>query len=210
MTTVADLRAERPLTWVFVGDSIMQAARWTAGARGWVQLLEEAVRWQANRPLDAFINSAVSGWTLRDFLPHHERLLGRFGADVVHVSFGTNESHVSRGPVPVKVYEEQLNQVADRVRSSGALLVLHTPIETVEAVAHGCLDVSAYADAVRRVATRTGAVLVDHDAAWRQRWGGMPPILWLGDRIHPNAAGHRAMADTTADALAIERWVPSE
>lgn len=208
MTTLDDLTGERPLTWVFVGDSIMQAARWTDGARGWVQLLEERVRWQLGRTKDVFINNAVSGATVAELMPLYDHYVTRFAPDVVHVSYGTNESHVSRGPVPVADYAEVLADVADGVLKTGALLVLHTPIDNSEAVDHECLDVSAYADAVRDLAARTGAVLVDHDAAWREQWSTLPPIKWLGDRIHPNAAGHRAMADTTADALGIGRWTP--
>ncbi len=210
MTGVADLDGERPLTWVFVGDSIMQAAKWTDGARGWVQLLEERVRWQLSRFEDVFVNNAVSGTTVAELLPLYDHFVTRFAPDVVHVSYGTNESHVSRGPVPVGDYARDLSDVAERVLATGALLVLHTPIDNSEAVDHQCLNVASYADAVRDLAAQEGAVLVDHDAVWRARWGALPPIAWLGDRIHPNAAGHRAMADTTCDALGIGRWVPGQ
>jgi lysophospholipase L1-like esterase len=48
---------------------------------------------------------------------------------------------------------------------------------------------------VRELAAETGALLVDHEAHWLARFPDTDPLAWLDDPAHPNAAGHRVMAD---------------
>jgi lysophospholipase L1-like esterase len=47
---------------------------------------------------------------------------------------------------------------------------------------------------LRALAEQTGVALVDADRAFRARGLGLEPPTWMADVLHPNAAGHQALA----------------
>ena len=49
-----------------------------------------------------------------------------------------------------------------------------------------------------------GFFLLDHHAHWSERFGGGTAWDWLDEPVHPNAAGHRAMAELTARTLGLD------
>ncbi|MFE0463850.1 SGNH/GDSL hydrolase family protein [Kitasatospora sp. NPDC058965] len=193
-----ELSAE-PMTWVMTGDSITQAVLHTHGARGWVEHVHERVRWQLDRLTDLVLNTGVSGWRAADVLGSYDHLIGRFAPDVLSISLGTNDARA--GLAGLAGFEGALRELL--ARSADAQLVLHTPLVVSRAGREARAELPAYCETVRRVAADTGALLVDHEAFWRARFGDEDPISWLDDPAHPNAVGHLAMANHTLRVLGL-------
>ena len=188
-TAIKDLLAGNdPVTWVFAGDSIVQASRWTDGARGYVELFAERVRYDLERTLDVVINTGVSGWRARDLAANLDRAVLRHRPDVVVIGIGTNDAK----DTSVEDFLVRLGSIIDRVRGVGSHVALQTPVPgPVEAI-------PAFVEAVRRLAVESGAALVDHNATWQPA-----EPRWYGDPTHPNAEGHRVMARTLINALGV-------
>lgn len=209
MGDLADLLASgRPLTWVFAGDSITQGVVHTHGSRCWAEHVTERIRWDCGRPLDVCINTGIAGWTAPGVWRHFEHLIGRFSPDVVSVALGMNDC--CEGRAGRAHFADALGQIARRSVELGdddrpTALVLHT----LNAVAGGAWNdpaqVAAYCDIVRDIAAQTGAVLVDHHSHWLEHFAGAEPWEWLDEPVHPNAAGHRAMAELTLRTLGLGR-----
>ena len=188
-----------PMTWVFTGDSITQAVLHTHGARGWVEHLQERIRWQLDRLQDVVINTGVSGWTAPLVLDHYEHLIGRFSPDVVSVSLGTNDAKTA----DVAGFTTALGELARRAVASGAQLILHTPVTMSLSASQQHPLLGAFAEGVRDVAFESGALLVDHYAHWQAAFVDAEPLAWLDDPRHPNAAGHLEMADLTLRQIGL-------
>ncbi|OKI54856.1 SGNH/GDSL hydrolase family protein [Micromonospora sp. CB01531] len=182
------LTGDEPVTWVFAGDSIVQAARWTDGARGYAELFSECIRHERGRSLDVVINTGVSGWRSTNLAANLDRAVLRHTPDVTVIGVGTNDAK----DTPVEDYLAVMVPIIDRVRQSGSRVALQTPVP-------GPIEgIPAYVEAIRTLAAEQGAALVDHHA----RWQPADP-RWYGDPTHPNAEGHRVMALTLIGALGV-------
>ncbi len=189
-------------TWVLAGDSITHGVFHTHGERSWAELLHERVRWELDRLDDVVINAGVSGWTAAQVLAEYDWLIGRFGPDVLNVSLGTNDA--AAGKDGLEAFAADLTRIAERAKAGGAQLVLHTPVLTLaDAPAWRREHLGAYAQTVREVANRVGATLVDHEEAWERELQGAAPTAWMDDHTHPNAVGHRRMANLTLATLGL-------
>jgi acyl-CoA thioesterase I len=191
--------SEQPMTWVMTGDSITQAVLHTHGGRGWVEHVQERVRWQLDRLTDIVVNSGVSGWRAPDVLAAYDHLIGRFTPDVVSISLGTND--VLAGTDGLAEFDQAMRSIV--AKAAGAQLVLHTPVLVSQAGRPARAEMPRYCQAVREIAADNGAVLVDHEAHWRARFADEDPIAWLDDPAHPNAAGHLEMANHTLRAMGL-------
>lgn len=190
-----------PTTWLFVGDSITQGVLHTHGARSFVEHCAEAIRWEKGRLRDVVVNAGVSGWTVPDVLADFDFRVTRWAADVVVAMLGTNDAKA--GPDGVAAFEDQLTELATRIRATGAQLVLQVP-PPLRGEPSGRSAMPAYVAVVRAVAARESVPLVDHDLDWTQnlREGGLDDE-WLADNIHPNAAGHERMARRVLEVLDV-------
>ncbi|WP_327064848.1 SGNH/GDSL hydrolase family protein [Kitasatospora sp. NBC_01302] len=188
-----------PMTWVMTGDSITQAVLHTHGARGWVEHVHERVRWQLDRLTDVVVNTGVSAWRASDVLAAYDHLIGRFEPDVLSISLGTNDARA--GLAGLAEFRESMSAII--ARADGAQIVLHTPVLVSLAGRAARAELPAYCQAVREIAAETGALLVDHEAYWLARFPDSDPIAWLDDPAHPNAVGHRHMADHTLRTLGL-------
>ncbi|MGQ7313154.1 SGNH/GDSL hydrolase family protein [Microbacterium arabinogalactanolyticum] len=187
---------------MFTGDSITQGVYHTHGARSWVELVHERVRWELDRLDDVVINTGVSGWTVPLITERFDHLIGRFTPQVVSIALGTNDAHA--GPGGLEVFEAGLKTLAYRAQELGAHVVLHTPVLTMpDAPENRRRTLSGYAERVRGVAQALDATLVDHENHWRDHFGTAAPTPWMDDHTHPNAVGHREMANTTLKTLGL-------
>ncbi|WP_331728146.1 GDSL-type esterase/lipase family protein [Streptomyces sp. NBC_00158] len=194
-----------PMTWVATGDSITQAVLHTHGARGWVEHLQERVRWQMDRLTDIVVNTGVSGWRAVDVLGSYEHLVGRFAPDVLSISLGTNDARAGLAGLPE--FHDAMHRLIGRT-GTDTQIVLHTPVLVSIAGREARGALPAYAQAVRDIAKETGALLVDHEAYWNGHFGGADPIAWLDDPAHPNAVGHLRMAEHTLRTLGLGAMEP--
>lgn len=189
-------------TWVFTGDSITQGAYHTHGFRSWVELVSERVRWELGRTQDIVINSGVSAWTAQEINTDFEYLIGRFAPQVLSVSLGTNDA--LDGEAGLNKFRRRLTEIVRRGTKIHSTVVLHTPVLVLRdapPARHEWLP--AYAEVIRTIANDEGAILVDHEQHWRQHFAAEAPTAWMDDNTHPNAVGHRHIADTTLRTLRL-------
>ncbi|SFF30734.1 Lysophospholipase L1 [Actinacidiphila alni] len=195
------LAADRPLTWVIAGDSVAQGARWTAGERDYAQHLEERVRYELARYADAFTRTAVSGWRTGDVAGTLDRVT-RPEPDIVSLGIGLNDTKL--GPAHLADFDRGLRDVVARLRSAGALVLLHLPNPVrPQAPPELIGPLPEYVAAMRAVGRDTGCVVVDHYTPWTGAGDGWAPAAWMGDPIHPNGRGHKVMAGTLLRTLGL-------
>lgn len=186
-----------PVDWLFTGDSIVAAARWTGVHRGYADLFAERVRHWLGRRDDTVLNTAVSGWRvprLRDAL---ETSVLRHAPHVVVIGLGSNDAN--EGPAGLAAFRREYAAVVRHIgETTGAAVVLQTP-PTVAPGRPQAGSLAAYADAVREVAAGTGSHLVDHHAIWRA--DGDDALALLVDGLHPGPEGHQKLARDLLTAL---------
>jgi len=201
-------QSERPLTWLFAGDSITQGAVFTRGWRDYVGLFRERL-WELGRTEDVVVNTAVAGWTVAKLAPRIEERILRFRPDRVFLMFGTNDA--GAGPDGIARFAQDYAAVIGECRRQGIEdLVVQTavpglPVEAEHMVeAHygapadglrtAMAHLPAYVEATRAAARELGVALVDHWSAWR----ALGPIVGglLNAGFHPNEYGHRLIAHT--------------
>lgn len=185
--------------WVFYGDSITHGAKHTCGWRSFPEIFAERVRYELHLGEDIVINSGISGHTtvqLLDELEFRVRI-AELRPHVVLLMIGCNDSL----KVPdIAVFQKNLTMLVRKFRELGAIPVLQTctPIrKTPENPDYMTRfeRLPAYNDAIRRTAAESDAVLVDHDARWREIASSPEKLArLLGEAIHPGALGHLEIA----------------
>lgn len=209
MTTARSLSAllagTAPLTWVTAGDSITHGLRHTRGARSYPEHLHELIRGDLGRRTDTIINTAISGHKVTDILDDFPHRVSRWSPDVVTIMIGTNDCAIIDGLERVEPgqFAEGLTDLILRVQSLGAVPVLQTPPPIDPGGAPNRARLPEFVDAVRFVATDTGAILVDHHAHWLELGGNSLPWPLLDDPFHPGALGHKALALKLASVFGL-------
>ncbi|MBV9008667.1 MAG: arylesterase [Verrucomicrobia bacterium] len=167
-----------------LGDSLSEGFRLNP-RDAWPSLV--APRLRAVDPQFEVVNASVSGSTTAGGLRRLPSYLNRPVA-IFLLELGINDAF--RG-VSVAEIEENLQTIIDKVRAknSSAVIVvigMQFPIE-------GAADdyVVAFGKMFGELAERNHAALVPYLLAGV----GGDPTLNLDDRIHPNAAGHKALAE---------------
>lgn len=192
------LKDQAPIRWVFTGDSITQGAKHTLGYRSFPEIFSERVRWEMRRGRDMVVNSAISGSTASDILDDFEWRIAQFRPQVVVLMIGTNDA--AYPATSIADFSDCLGRLGTAIANLGAFLVLMTPNPIVESEAPERIRLAGFADALRNVANRSAAPLVD---VWKA-WAGVQDYdRWLEDAIHPNAAGHLAIAQQLFTELGI-------
>lgn len=198
------LLSSEPMVWVFWGDSVTQGMNvHLHGARSYVELWQEMVRWELrcgeeNRLNDTVVNLAQSAETAAHFLGRETLCMSSLQPQVVFINYGINEALYGISP---DAYRSALSDLVERARARGALPVLIVPPLTRTPV----VTVRQYEQAVRSLAQEKNVLLVDFAADWRNRLSGADkaPCSWMADDFHPNAVGHRILHRTMARSLNI-------
>lgn len=173
---------ERPVRIVVLGDSLA-AGLALEEAQAFPALVERQL---LERGYDVeVVNAGVSGDTSAGGLRRIDWVL-RQEPDLVVVELGANDG--LRG-LPVAETESNLERIIERAQRSGARVLLagmRIPSN------YGPRYTAEFAAVYPRLAERTGAALIPFllDGV------ALDPRLNLPDRIHPNPAGHRKIADT--------------
>ncbi|MBM3864587.1 MAG: arylesterase [Verrucomicrobia bacterium] len=178
--------AAAPRTVVFLGDSL------TAGygladpaSEAYPALIAERLR--AARTPWKVVNAGISGDTTAGGLRRIDWTL-RAPVDVLVVALGANDG--LRGVDPA-VTAANLRGIIERARARHpAVRILLAGMQLPPEL--GAAHTAAFARVFPDVAAATGSALVPFLLAGV----GGNPALNLGDRIHPNAAGHAVMAAT--------------
>lgn len=202
------LHDEAPLNWVLTGDSITHGLIHTQGERNYVDHLHELIRGDLARVQDAVINTAISGWRIVQLLEDFDRRVATWRPHVVTLMVGTNDCSTG-GVFPViepADFATSLTEFVARVREVGAIPVLMTQPAVDVTNAPERARIADFAQAVRDVAARHDAILVDHFARFAElgtgQTGGIPWGL-MNDPFHPNGTGHAVIAAGVARALGL-------
>lgn len=208
-----------PVVYIAVGASETAGVGADLPEQGWPEVLR-----RAHLPEGAaYTNLGVPGATVAQALD--QELPRALALQPTLVTVWLNANDLIAGVAPA-TYEAQLGQLVRALRRGGTtrVLVANTPpLELLPAYMDcrrpepgrrcplGSLlpppavvsaAVGNYNAAIQRVADAEGAVLVDlHGAALRQQAKGRFAPLVSRDGFHPSTLGHRAVADTFAEAL---------
>lgn len=195
---------------LFIGDSVTDCERarpvgeglFDAIGKGYVRLVDGLLMAAHPEAQIRVVNMGCSGNTVRD-------LASRWDADVVAhkpdwlaVMIGINDvwrqfdlPRQGEKAVPLDEYRATLDELVGRTRPILSGLVLMTPyfIETNRDDAMR-VRMDEYGAAVKDVAHRHRAIVVDTQAAFDRLLAHQHSAAIAWDRIHPNHLGHAALA----------------
>lgn len=195
---------------VIIGDSITDCERkrpvgeglFEALGKGYVSLVDGLIT--ARHPSHGIrvINQGISGNTVRDLQARWQTDVIDLKPDWLAVMIGINdvwrqfdipcqtEQHVS-----LSEYTQTLDKLLQQTRPSLKGLILMTPyfIEPNRADAMRAM-MDQYGNAVRELAEKHQAILVDTQAAFNSVLEHLHPAALAWDRVHPNRTGHLIIA----------------
>ncbi|WP_396642089.1 GDSL-type esterase/lipase family protein [Microbacterium sp.] len=203
--SITSAAAPRWRRYVALGDSITEglcdASRAPADQyRGWADrlalLLASAGAGGASG--FRFANLAVRSKRVRDVVERQLPAALALRPDLVSVLIGANDL-VKQGADPRRLAAE-VEAVVRTLRAAGCDVLLATPFLPHRRAARiFARRFAHYNSELRRIATETGALLLDVEA--------LPRIseleLWADDGVHLRSAGHRLLAYRAADVLGI-------
>ncbi|MCC7349636.1 MAG: SGNH/GDSL hydrolase family protein [Phycisphaerales bacterium] len=182
-----------PIKWLFTGDSITHGALHTFGWRDYTEHFSERIRYEMARVRDVILKTAISGWRIKFILDDLQWNVLQYQPHVVSIAVGMNDCN--DGPDGLESFQSQYLEVIDTIhKQTQAAVVVHTPprISALDTIRSQHLP--SYVDAIRRIAQKSGALLIDDYEHWQAAEKRGVLAYWLSDAIHPNECGHRAMA----------------
>ncbi len=206
--------AEKEPSIVALGDSITRGARPAKGSipavlpgETFCSILQSTLAAQGRNV--RIINAGVPSNRTDQGILRIEADVLRHKPDLVLIMYGTNDSCYDTGKteprLPLAEYEKNLTAMISSIRNSGGMPILMTPPplkdgwgvprNTVYAKSGSNGPLRSYAEACRRIAAREEIPLVDNFAIWTARGNDFVKPL-LPDGCHPNAAGHKILAET--------------
>lgn len=186
------ITSNKPVKWLFIGDSITHGAVHTSGARNYVELFIERVRWELDRRMDVVINTAISGDTTRELLTSFDWRVTQFRPHTVFVMIGMNDCSQDSGISP-DTFQTHLAHLATRIQKLDAVPVLQTTCPILRGQAPDREPhFPVFMERVRHVAAAHNLPLIDHERFWHRH--ADRHFFWMSDAFHPNAYGHRALA----------------
>lgn len=203
------MKSDKPLKFLFAGDSITHGASHTDGWRDYTEIFSERLRTELGRGRDFVIKTGISGWTTRKVREDLEWNILQFDADIVSIMLGMNDCATTH-ELSVSEFHDNYNYIIDQIQQrNNALIMLHTtnPIWDMAKDLRG--DLPQYTEAIREIADKRGLLLIDHDAYWAEQLEETPWNLyfWMSDCLHPNHHGHVVFARNMFKTLDI--WDPN-
>ncbi|WP_214628101.1 SGNH/GDSL hydrolase family protein [Paenibacillus agaridevorans] len=202
-------RGERAFI-VCIGDSITEQNYHLEGKLNYVGLLTERLMERYNRKSYVF-NVGKSGDTSQGILNRLDEDALRFGADLITVMIGINDS--VQGEAGIAQFKRNLEQIITRIIASGSEVLLLTQnaldYNIHEQAVQARTAYPEYAAAVREVAAATDTPLCDIYSHWREyvQESTNSHLMLMNDSIHPGAQGHVFIAGQIYHYLNI---MPSE
>lgn len=169
------------------------------GVRGWADRFAAALDRAQGGGL-AYANLAIRGRKLGPIVAEQLDPAIALRPDLVTIYAGAND--IMRPKVDLEAILATFDEAVARLVASGAHVVVFTPADPGDTRIYALVRsrFERYCDAVREIAARHGATLVDywHLTDYRDE------RLWDTDRMHMSAAGHQRMAIAVLDALGVQ------
>ena len=202
---------------VMIGDSITDASRaqpvgeglGEAVGRGYVSYVDALLSAVYPERAIRVVNMGTSGNTVRDLKARWQRDAIEQNPDWLSVMIGINDvwrqfdlPRQAEIHVLLEEYEQTLDDLLGRTRPRLKGLVLMTPyyLEPNRKDAMRA-QMDRYGAAVKRLAKRHDALLVDTQAAFDRVLHETYPASLAGDRVHPNHVGHMVLARAFLEAV---------
>ncbi|MGY8643102.1 MAG: SGNH/GDSL hydrolase family protein [Verrucomicrobiales bacterium] len=189
-----------PVKIICFGDSVTGVYYHTGGVRAYTNMLGIALKQIHPKADVTMINAGISGHTTVNALARIDRDVIAHQPDVVTVMFGLND--VGKN-VSIEDYRKNLIEIVKRCRAAGSKVVLCTPNAVVTTKARPIEKLTKYCNVIREVAKEHGVPLCDSFAEFeamgkrdREAW-----LMTLSGEIHPNMAGHKAIAEQLARTI---------
>ncbi len=158
------------------------------------------------------INMGTSGNTVRDLKARWQTDVLDLKPDWLSILIGINDVWrqfdtplIPENHVPLEEYRETLEELVRKTVPALKGLVLMTPFfmeENREDPMRATMD--RYGAAVKEIAKKYGAILVDTQAAFDEYLRYYHPVSITWDRIHPNVLGHTILARAFLNAVGFE------
>ncbi|RYG49185.1 GDSL family lipase [bacterium] len=192
---------------LFIGDSITDCGRsrplGEGGGlgNGYVSLIDAHLTVNAPERKVRVLNTGSGGDTVRSLSARWQTDAIDLRADVLSVMIGINDvwrqfdSPNPEAGVPLSEYEDTLNLLLEQARQGVRSVLLATPFyieSNPDDAMRATMD--RYSDVVRRIADQNGYHLVDTQAAFDAITAHRYAAGLAWDRVHPNLAGHLAIA----------------
>lgn len=202
---------------LFIGDSITDCDRARPVGEGlfgaigkcYVMLVDALLATAYPELQIRVVNMGISGNTVRDLKARWRSEALDLRPDWLAVMIGINDVwrqfDLPRQPeqgVPIAEYLATLDELVEEAKKQVSGIVLMTPY-FIEAHSLDPMRVrmEEYGAAVKQVAKRHAAVLVDTQAAINRLLQHNHPAAIAWDRIHPNHLGHMALARAFLSAV---------
>jgi lysophospholipase L1-like esterase len=197
---------------VFLGDSITQAGDKPGG---YVDIVRTAMKASFPNAGVEVVGAGISGNKVPDLEERLERDVLAKKPSTVVIYIGINDVwHSIRDQgTPKEVFEKGLRSLTDRIRGSGARVILCTPSVIGEkSVGTNQLDamLDEYAGVTRSIAADMKTGLVDFRKAFVEHLavanGSQAEAgVLTSDGVHLNAEGNRFVAERMLEALGVNR-----
>lgn len=193
--------------YVAIGDSTTEGLEDPyedgSGYRGWADRLAEALG--VSNPELEYANLAIRGRKVPQMRAEQLEPALALRPDLASVLGGVND--ILRRHVDLGQIGGDMEAMVAALRAQGATVIMMTYPDPTAVISVAASRIRArverFNEALRKIASRNSAVLVDLD-----RDGIAHARLWCEDRLHANGLGHERMAAAAGTALGIA-W-PSE
>ncbi len=195
-----------PLRVITLGDSITRGVRpGVSSEETFAHLLGEELRKRGHTV--EVVNAGIGGERTDQALARLEPAVVARSPRLVTVMYGTNDSYVDAGKresrISLEAYRENLRRIVAALRHKGIEPLLMTePRWAADARPNGLgenpnVRLEPYVAACRETARELGVLCVDHYARWTEaERAGVNLREWTTDGCHPNARGHRELAQS--------------
>jgi lysophospholipase L1-like esterase len=196
---------QKKKTVVFFGDSITQAA---VNPGGYIDVLEKELKKKGKADQYKLVGAGISGNKVPDLQNRLQKDVLSKNPDQVFIYIGINDvwhySHPcckEKGGTPKNKFEAGLTEVVNKIKASGAEVVICTPSVIGEKTDGNEQDqmLDEYADISRKVAKATNSQLCDLRKAFQQQLKKNNPQnkkegIFTSDGVHLNEEGNKFVA----------------
>lgn len=203
---ISSLQSAEPVRVICLGDSITKGVRpGVASSQTFAFILEQ--RAKADGLSVEVFNVGIGGERTDQALVRLEKDVLAKKPDVVTIMYGANDSYVDTGKTEPRLSEIQFRQnlvkIVDQLQSRQIKVILMTePRWGIAAKPNGVGEhpnqrMEPFMQTTRDIAGKKSTVLVDHYSIWTEfEKSGKSIGEITTDQLHPNAAGHKLLADS--------------
>jgi lysophospholipase L1-like esterase len=169
---------------------------------GYVSLVDALLKARYPAHHIRVVNMGEGGNTVMDLKERWQRDVIDLKPDWLSISIGINDvwwqfmmAHITEKYVPLDKYKQTLDELVTTTKPMLKGVILMTPyyIEPDRAEPIRAM-MDEYGAAVRQIAEKHEALLVDTQAAFDEILTGAHSSAYAWDRVHPNPAGHMILA----------------